>query len=425
MRLHHDGRRTIRGRGGVILTAVSVLLLGVVLLSTTSLRAQTYTVIHNFTGGQDGGSPSTGLTIDSAGRIYGTTLTGGADSFGTVFTLSSTRSGWSMDTLHSFTNGNDGAGPMARLVVGPDGSLYGSTSAGGGGSCLLVNNYHGCGTIFRLSPPRGPGAGFNWVSTTLFRFSGSNGSYPQGDLLFDSAGDIYGTAINGGSYGWGAIYKLSPTQGGWTQSILYQPRNNGDGQFPMGGLVADNAGDLYGVFDGGGPHGYGAIYKLTRSGSGWEESTVHGFSFQGHDGAVPQSGLIKDSAGNLYGATVHAPGAGGTAFELTSSGGSWDYNFLYAFTGGINFGPYDKLVMDAEGNLYGTTMADGAHGFGSVFKLTRTSGGWTYHSLHDFTGGSDGGFPECVLTFDGSGNIYGTASWGGSYHNGVVFRITP
>jgi uncharacterized repeat protein (TIGR03803 family) len=425
MRSHHDSRRAQRGRSGIVPTAVCVCIFAVVMLSASLSLAQTYSVIHSFTGGQDGGSPSTGLTIDSAGRLYGTTLTGGAAGFGTVFYLASTPSGSSVSTLHNFANGSDGAGPMARLVVGPDGSLYGSTSAGGGGSCLLVNNYHGCGTIFKLSAPRGPGAGLNWISTTLFRFSETNGSYPQGDLLFDASGNIYGTAVNGGTYGWGLIYKLSPTQGGWAQSILYQPRNNGDGQFPMGGLVFDNAGNLYGVFDGGGPHGYGAVYELARSGSGWEESTVHGFSFQGQDGAVPQGGLIKDSAGNLYGATVHAPGAGGTAFQLTPSGGSWNYDILYTFTGGINFGPADKLVRDAQGNLYGTTLADGAHGYGSVFKLTRTSGGWSYRSLHDFTGGRDGGFPQCVLTFDARGNIYGTASRGGDYSNGVIFKVTP
>ena len=418
MRFHDSKRRTIS-------TAIPLFVVLLLLVCASSLHAQTYTVIHNFSGAQDGAHPYTGLTMDSTGHLYGTTFAGGTGRYGTVFSLTPSGGSWTLSTLYNFAGGQDGAGPISRLQLAAGGVLYGATSAGGGGPCLTVNNYHGCGTIFKLSPSRGPVGQFSWVNNTMFRFSGTNGSYPQGDLTFDSSGNIFGTAINGGQYGWGLIYELSPSGGSWSQHILYQARNDGDGQYPWGGVVFDRSGNAYGVFTGGGPSGFGAVYKLTRSGGNWTENTLHGFTFHGDDGAFPQSGLIIDSAGNLYGATVHVPNAGGTAYEMATTGGELNYNFVYEFTGGINLGPYDKLVMDSAGNLYGTTFGDGRYGFGSVFKLTRSGGGWSYHSLHDFTGGHDGANPMSALLIDSSGNLYGTASFGGSFNGGVVFKITP
>ncbi len=391
-------------------------------------QAQTYNVIYNFTGQQDGANPFAGVSVDSAGEIYGTTFAGGTRHMGTVFRLRNSGSGWLLNPLYQFTGGNDGAGPVARPVIGADGVLYGSTSAGGGGSCTNISGYHGCGTVYELSPTaRAPvSVLFSWNSTILFRFSGNDGSYPQGDLTFDSSGKIYGTTSAGGSAGFGLIYSLTPASGQWTEDLLYQAQGNGDGEYAWGGVTFDQSGNLYGIFSQNGPHNYGAVYKLTPSGSGWTESTIHGFTFQGDDGASPQGGLISDSSGNLYGTTVHSPNGGGTVFELTpSGGGNWSYNFLYGLSGGIDLGPYDKLVMDANGNLYGTTFGDGQYGFGSVFKLTATDGGWTYSSLHDFTGGVDGGNPMCSLAFDSAGNLYGTASDGGANGLGVVFQIRP
>ncbi len=400
------------------------LLLSVLLFFATAVQAQSFSVIHNFSGNSDGSYPFTGLTIDSAGHLYGTTYSGGSGHRGTVFSMNTSGAGFT--TLYGFSGGSDGAGPMAKLALRADGSIWGSTSAGGGGSCTLSNGDRGCGTIFKVSPPRGPGsAGFSWSTAILYRFSGTNGSYPQGELTFDSSGNIYGTAVNGGTYGWGLVFSLTPSGGSWVEDILYQARNDGDGQYPMGGVIFDHSGNLYGIMPGGGRYNFGVVYQLARSGSGWQESTVHNFQFQGDDGAQPNGGLISDTAGNIYGTTVHLPGAGGSAFELSSEGGGWNDDFVSTFSGGINLGPYDKLVMDSSGDLYGTTFADGRYGFGSVFKLTRVGGGWSYHSLHDFTGGQDGGNPMSALVFDASGNIYGTASAGGQYHKGVVFKIVP
>jgi uncharacterized repeat protein (TIGR03803 family) len=404
-----------------------IMVFALVLLGlTTPARAQNFQVIYNFTGGEDGGNPFTGLTIDAAGNIYGTAFTGGMNGYGTVFSLDNDGSGWVLSPLHSFAGGGDGEGPASRLIVGPNGLLYGTTSAGGGGPCSDSNGNQGCGTVYTLQPPpRAPASVLvSWSSNVLYQFQGSDGAYPQGDLSFDSAGNIYGTTVNGGSADWGVVYSLTHSDGGWAQSVLYQATDNGNGQYPWGGVAIDSSGNLYGTFSENGSGGYGSVYKLTRSGSGWSESTIHSFTYQGNNGAAPQGGLIFDQAGNLYGTTVHDSTGGGTVFELTSSGNNWNYDYLYGFNNGIDIGPYDKLLMDAAGNLYGTTFADGRYGYGSVFKLTRSGGGWNYTSLHDFTGGSDGLNPVCRLEFDSSGNLYGTASGGGAYQNGVVFEIT-
>jgi uncharacterized repeat protein (TIGR03803 family) len=388
---------------------------------------QTFSVIHNFSGVADGAYPSTGLTMDAAGNLYGTAFSGGTAYMGTVFSLSNNGGGWMFHPLYSFSGGQDGAGPLARLVIGPDQALYATTSAGGEGPCAGSNGYLGCGTVYRLRPPAfAPhSAIFSWDANILYRFSGSDGAYPQGDLIFDHAGNIYGTTVVGGSANLGETYRLTPSNGGWTESTLYSAQGNGDGKFPWGGVVLDSAGNLYGSFTENGPYGYGALYELSPSGSGWSERTIHGFPFHGNDGATPQGGFILDSAGHLYGTTVHNATGGGTVFEMVASGGTWSYNFLYGFNGGIDMGPYAKLLMDAAGNLYGTTFGDGQYGYGSVFKLTHSSGGWTYNSLHDFTGGNDGANPMCGLVMDSSGNLYGTASGGGTNRVGVVFRIAP
>ncbi len=398
------------------------------LVMTGSVQAQRFQVLHTFTGGADGANPSTGLTIDGSGNIYGTAFGGGTQGYGTVFDLGDDGGGgWSLTPIYSFQEGTDGAGPAGSLVVGPDGALYGSTAAGGGGPCSDEDGYRGCGTVFMLRPQGGPPLTVlhSWLSTILYRFSDTDGADPQGPLTFDSAGNIYGTTTSGGDAGWGLIYELVASGGGWTQNILYQAQDDGDGAYPWGGVVFDQSGNLYGVFSQNGPDDYGAVYKLSPTGSGWQESTIHAFTFTGDNGSTPQSGLVFDNAGNLYGTTVHDRNGGGTLFEMERSG-NWSYSLVYGLSGGINLGPYDKLAMDASGNLYGTTYGDGQYGYGSVFKLTASGGGgWTYTLLHAFSGGSDGGNPICQLAIDSSGNLYGTTTGGGAYNKGVVFEITP
>jgi uncharacterized repeat protein (TIGR03803 family) len=331
--------------------------------------------------------------------------------------------------LYVFTIASKGVIPYSTLVIGRDGKLYGTTAFGGIGPCLAYG-HTGCGTVFTLQNP----VSFchtsycPWIETPLYKFSGgADGSNPYGGaLVFDQAGNIYGTTYGGGT-GSGVVYKLTPAGSGWTESVLYTFAGGSDGASPWAGVTLDQAGNLYGTTAAGGAFGGGTVYELSPSGSGWTKRTLHSFQQQ-QDGGNPYAGVILDPAGNLYGATQYGgSGGGGTVFEMSPSGDSWIFTTLYSFIGsggGHAKGPVADLVMDAGGNLYGTTGGDGTYRFGSVFKLTHGGGGWTYTSLHDFTGGSDGNLPRSNLVFDGSGNLYSTA-YGGVDGNGVVFQITP
>lgn len=254
------------------------------------------------------------------------------------------------------------------------------------------------------------------------------GQIRPGELTFDSAGNLYGTAEGGGANGAGVIYKLTRSGGGWTQSVIYSAQNNGDGASPHGGVVLDSAGNLYGAFLSGGLYGFGAVYKLSPSGSGWTEQNLYNFGPQ--DAQNPWGGVILDGAGNLYGSTTVSANGGGYAFELTPAGGSWNYTLLP----NLGFsGPEDKLIMDAAGNLFGASFGGGETESGSVFKLTPSNGGWTYTSLHDFclSRPCDGQNPISNIVFDRNGNLYGTTLQGGSSSGcngngcGVAWEITP
>ena len=381
-------------------------------------QAQTFNVIYTFTGGQDGAFPYAGVTMDKAGNLYGTASYGGAG-YGTVYQLKHKGSGWIVNPVYSFTGGSDGSNPYARVIFGPNGALYGTTTQGG----------YGYGTVFNLRPsvracttPSCP-----WTETVLYAFKGADGAFPKyGDLLFDQAGNIYGTTHDGGPSFFGTVYELTPSGSGYTESVLYSFASSNDGGNPFNGVIFDNAGDLYGTTGYGGLSIYGTVFELTRSGPGWTENVL--YSFLGRsDGSYPFAGLIFDQSGNLYGATTDSgTGGGGTVFELTPSGGSWTFSLVYSLTGKLTYGcgPAGTLVMDGAGNLYGTTVCDGAHGRGSVFKLTPSDGNWMYTSLHDFTGGNDGANPSSNVVFDAKGNLYGTVN-GGSQGVGVVWEITP
>ena len=410
------------------------------MVAVIGAQGQTYQVIHNFAGGLDGSEPTSGLTADAAGNFYGTTFLGDALT-GTVYKLTHKSSSWVLTPLYLFPyQGSGGSIPYARVILGKDGSLYGTLGFGGN----LQGCSGGCGAVFNMKPqPTPPTTPLTpWIETPIHLFAGgSDGANPFGaDIVFDQAGNIYGTTYNGGSgacsLGCGTVYKLTPSNGSWTESILYSfLASGGDGQHPWGGVTFDASGNLYGTTVYGGGSGNGAIYKLTPSGSGWTETVIYSFT-GGTDGANPYAGLIFDKPGNLYGATTTGgSNIGGTAFELSPSGGGWGFNLLYSFTGaGGQFaaGPVANLAFDNTGNLYGTTHGDGPYNYGSVFKLTPGSGSWTYTSLHDFTGGTDGGYPRSSILFDKNGNLYGTAAEGGTGNPtncvgpcGVIFEITP
>jgi len=396
-----------------------------------SAQAQTYTVIHTFTGGLDGTSPYAGLTMDRGGNLYGTAYSGGIGQ-GTVFKLKHSGSSWIFTPLYEFQGGNDGAYPEARVIFGPDGSLYGTTSGGGAGGSGC------CGTVFNLKPP--PTACMvalcDWTETVLYRFKGGTDGNGPNEVVFDPEGSLYGTTVAGGAgncqTGCGVVFKLTPSSGSWTEKVLYQFSGGADGATPFAPVILDKAGSLYGTTYAGGNlaceagYGCGAVFQLTPSGAGWLENTLYSFQEES-DGAFPYAGLTFDQSGNLYGAVSDGGASGGgTAFELMPSGGSWTEALLYSFTGipGQQGGPHASLVMDKGGDIYGTTEWDGAYGYGAVFKLTFSGGDWTYTALHDFAGGNDGAFPTGGVLLDANGNLYGTAV-GGAYGEAVVWEITP
>lgn len=404
-----------RNRNRLTRLAVLVTVAFVTLLPLNSATAQTFQVIHSFTNGGDGGTPPYTLAKDTFGHFYGTASMGGQNGDGVVFKMTEMNSHWVLTPLYNFT-GQDGQ-PGWGVTIGSDGTIYTNASYNAvfGGAC---------GSALRLQPPPTRPASIltPWNGTLLHTYVGRDDGCPTGNLLLDAAGNVYGVTQNGGAGG-GSVFELMHTSSGWTETILYSFTGGDDGAAPYSGLIFDNAGNLYGTATARGEYNHGVVFKLTPSGSGWTESVLYAFQ-GGNDGGQSVAGLIFDSAGNLYGAAEsYGSGGGGTVFELSPSGGSWNFSVLASLTG--TAGPVASLTLDASGNLYGTTFRDDSYGYGSVFELTQSSGSWTYTDLHDFTGGTDGGYPGGGVTLDVSGNLYGTAVEGGANGFGVVWEITP
>jgi uncharacterized repeat protein (TIGR03803 family) len=350
--------------------------------------------------------------------------------------FSSTSAAQQLTTLYSFTGtgDGDGANPEAGLIGDPAGNLYGTTRFGGvitTESCRPL----GCGTVFQLTP--------SGTLNVRYSFSGSDGAYPYAGLIADAAGNLYGTTYFGGApmscnipIGCGTVFQLDPLG---TLTVLHSFTGGTDGRYPVTGLIADTAGNLYGTTHSGGDGGYGTVFQLDPSGT---LTVLHSFT-GGSDGRYPDGGLIADAAGNLYGTTrgelSPPPGCTrdcGTVFQLTRSG---DLNVLHSFTGGSDGGtPVAGLIADEAGNLYGTTSAGGDRtncaaqfidGCGTVFQLDPSG---TLTVLYNFTGGSDGSNPDAALIADAAGNLYGTTQNGGAPEScdrpagcGTVFQLTP
>jgi len=391
-------------------------------------QAQTFSVIHGFSGGEDGYTPYAGVTIDQGGNLYGTTTEYDADAGGTVYQMKRTGGSWIFKALSNLTNYGGGWLPYGRPVVGPGGALYVTTFYGGNGFC----GEFGCGTVTSLRPPQNicRSVSCPWTATTSYSFSGPDGNGPElVDPVFDSAGNMYGSTYEGGANYSGNVFQLTRSNGQWTGTSIHD-FSGSDGYLPYSSVTLDAQGNLYGTTWMGGPNNDGVVYRLTHFGSGWTYTMLYGFQGAA-DGTGPVGGLVLDQAGNLYGATgTGGSGGGGTVYELSPSGGGWTFSLLYSFTAtGYDPGPLNTLTLDAAGNLYGATYGGGAFGYGTAFKLTHRDGSWTYTDLHDFTSGEDGAKPVGGVTLDASGNLYGTASEGAggpcSGGCGTVWEITP
>jgi uncharacterized repeat protein (TIGR03803 family) len=399
-----------------------------------SAAAQQFTLLYNFPGGASGKAPYSAVTFDSSGNLYGTTEYGGVDNCnngglgcGIAYELSppTGQGQWTETVLYTFTNGSDGATPFGGLVADGAGNLYGTAAYGGKVNTTVCGD--GCGVVFELSPA-GNGT---WTETVLYSFKGyKDGAVPFGTLVRDSAGNLYGTTIAGGAanpnfpLGSGVVFELSPGATGWTYTVLYAFKGYKDGAAPFSGVIFDNAGNLYGTTTvAGSLCECGTVFRLSPGSSGWTETTLH--IFDGLNGNNALGPLAFDASGNLYGTTVFGgPPQGcdagcGLTFELTpSSTGFWPERAVHVFNQNGPFYPSGSLVVDSAGNLYGTVQANG------IYRMSLVAGKWR-QSGYFTVPASMGNTPIGGLISDSSGNLYGTASNGGTANSGIVFRFTP
>lgn len=385
-----------------------------------------------------------GMSMDASGNLWAVTAYGdsgncddgvGASGCGTVVEFTPVSGGWKSKVVYAFTGASDGYDPVGNLTFDSQGNIYGVTSQGGTAACS-------CGTVFKLTPASG-----GWKHSLLYRFdptkTRSDGMNPEAGVILDAAGNLYGTTPNGGNgcdFSCGVVYELSPTaNGAWTETILYNFKGGGgfgpnDGELSVAPLVFDAQGNLYGTTPWGGanssgdcgsePTGCGVVFELSPNGSGgWTESVIHNFDSGKGDGFHPTDGLVLDADGNLYGTTtwggLNSCSGGsycGTAFELSpASGGTWTETVLHSFSSSQGYGPSAGLIFDSTGNLYGTTVWGGVYNEGSAFELSpKSGGGWQASTLHSFGNGMDGQRPNTTLVMDASGDLYGGTFIGGT-----------
>jgi uncharacterized repeat protein (TIGR03803 family) len=404
-------------------------ILGLLVAAAQPAQAQTESVLYRFCSlpdCADGIGPSPNLILDAQGNLYGTAGSGSSDCCGVVFEITKTGAETVIGDI-----GGVGESPNGGLIRDASGNFYGTTTMGGYDKppCAGVG---GCGAIFEMTP--------TGTATALYTYTGYEGHHPNGGLIIDTLGNLYGTTYAGaGGYKEpGFVFKLTPT--GALTSLHDFKAYKGDGQFPSAGLVMDGEGNLYGTTSAGGhggdigpgkvicSRGCGTVFEVSAAGA---ETTLYTFKgFGKKDGALPLAGLIRDASGNLYGTTWGGGAYGyGTVFQVTATGGE---TVLLSFTGtadGSN--PEGSLIMDAQGNLYGTTDGGGAYGYGTVFEVTAPG---KEIVLYSFTGGEDGAYPADGLVSDEHGNLYGTTYNGGNFSSpcprstagcGVVFKVTP
>jgi uncharacterized repeat protein (TIGR03803 family) len=378
-------------------------------------------VIHSFNGGNAGGDPAGRLIFDGSGDLYGTTVTGGASGCGTVFELPIAEfEKRDENVLYNFSCGADGKNPYGGVTFDNSGNfdLYGTTVAGGsGGTC----SGDGCGTVFELTPKG---------ETVLYNFTGGNdGSGPGGGVVFDKAGDLYGTTPDGGADSAGTVYELIHRTGGWRERVIHTFTGGADGAVgSLGLLLIDGSGDLFGVTEGGGAHAAGVVFEMLPDPNGaWDFRTLYAFRGQ-PDAAFPYGGLIADAKGDLFGTTYYGGTSGdGTVFELRAEPGRhWIESVVYDFKGGNDgSNPTDTPAFSPFGEIVGTTSMGGTStcDCGTVFKIKLTTRQETV--IHRFGAPGDGMYPYYDLLLDGSGTMYTTTAAGGNSNSGAAVELDP
>jgi uncharacterized repeat protein (TIGR03803 family) len=421
-------RKSLGARKWVLLLASAIAISAAVIVTLMVTRSERYKVIQTFAAIGRGAKTPMGLAVDKAGNLYGSTRSGGREGWGTLFELTPSSffgSHWEMSVLSNVSGRTDdksiGAGPIWSMI-GQDGDLYGLTDDGA--------------TLYKFKfGDRGWGE-----PIPLYRFpvrlSPLGTALPE--LISDKSGSLYGTTTGHGGTDAGTVFKLSPGPNGWTMIVLHRFHSgDDDGAYPNGGLTMDGTGALYGTTSGGGKDGIGTVFKVTPTDDEWEETLIHTFrqmdGSSGKNGVLPMAGLTLGDDGTLYGTTGGGGKFdGGVVFSLTPSDNGWSQRVLYNFKAddGDGFTPNGRLVIGKSGALYGTTKAGGdepkGYGLGTVFKLVRTANGWAEVILHRFAGGADGARPTGILIRDQSGNIFGTTlgeARSGVYNDGTVFEI--
>ena len=438
----HGGRR--HNAGSIALVCVTIAASGLIAAGSADAG---FRVLHSFckkAGCPDGGLPVGGMIADDAGNLYGAAEDGGASGLGVVFKLAKEDSGrkFSYARLHGFCTGNCGDGrlPEFPLVRDVAGDLYGTTATGGSANG---------GVVFELMP----GAD-RWTLKILHTFcapdSGTcrEGASPSAGLTYqgaavglpyDGQSPLYGTTASGASLGGGTAFELKLNDGKWRARSLHDfclPPSCASGSTPLGELVLDSGGNIFGVANLGGAHDEGAIFELAPAGTKYNYTVIYSFCTQQTctDGIRPGAGLALDAFGNLYGTTTRSgTHDAGTLFELSPDGGKFDFQVLHQFCDDANCAdggaPAAPLTLEEHGNIFGTTTQFGnAQGAGTLFELSPSDSGWTERVLYDFCSEAncaDGLIPKSRLILDGAGNLFGTTVAGGSADAGVAFEFKP
>ncbi len=383
-------------------------------------KGATTEVIYSFAGEDDGEYTDTDIAVDRAGNLYGTSVLGGEFGGGTVWQLSPVGGGWVHTVLYNLTGGADGGEPYKGVTLDGAGNLYGTAVTGGSGSCE-----GGCGVTYKLTK-----SGDTWTQRVIHAFTGgADGSGPGSRVAVDKRGNVYGMTPTGGANGLGVIYLLRPrSSAGYALRVIHTFTGASDGSSGSAGKLVLRGGRIFGAATTGGNHGSGTVFQLTPTQTGeWDFKTLYSFA-GAPDGVFPYGALLFDAAGNIYGTTYYGGTNGlGAVYKLSPTlSGEWDETVIYSFQAGNDGNSsISNLVSDPAGNLYGTT-SEGGLGSGTIFELSPgPNETWIESIPHSFQGSPDGAFPYAGMAGDGSGSFFGATVHGGDTGDGTVYKFIP